>query len=165
MAQKRILNIVVGGVEHNGEWLLIKRERGDYQQKWALVGGKINFDEGIQEALLREIKEETGLSVEWKGIKAILNEKLKNNKTTITSKQFFIFLCLTEAKSDVLRESDEGELCWFSNEDIVNERENIIPSDYLMITELLNRKNMGSIIELDLLEENDNLEIGVFKEY
>ncbi|MHA1198447.1 MAG: NUDIX hydrolase [Candidatus Heimdallarchaeaceae archaeon] len=165
MKKPNILNIVVGGIEYEGKWLLIKRERGDYQQKWALVGGKINFDEGIEEALLREIKEETGLSVKWKGIKSILNEKLKNTKTTITYKQFFIFLCLTEADSDEFRESDEGELRWFSNEDIVNEEENIIPSDYLMITKLLNRKNMGSIIELDLLEENDNLEIGSFKEY
>ncbi len=165
MASKSILNIIVGGIKYNEKWLLIKRRRGDYLNKWALVGGKMNFDERIEEALLREIKEETGLSVKWKGIKAILNEKLIDKNTTLTSKQFLIYLCMTEADTDVLRESDEGELCWFSNEDIVKEKEDIIPSDYLMITKLLERKNIASVIELDLLEENENLEIGLFKEY
>ena len=161
----KILNIVVGGIDYNDKLLLIRRKRGDYKHKWALVGGKMNFDEQIKEALLREIKEETGLFVKFKGVKAIINEKLKNKKTNITVKQFLIFLCLTEAESDKVKESDEGELCWFSEEEIMNEKENIIPSDYLMITELLNKNNMNSIIELDLLEEESKLEIGVFREY
>ena len=165
MAQERILNIVVAGVKYNQKWLLIRRERGSYQQKYALVGGKMDFDERIKEALLREIKEETGLSVEWRGIKAIINEKLKDKKTSITSKQFLIFLCLTEANTDIVKESAEGELRWFSKEDIINERDNVIPSDYLMITELLERKNMNSVIELDLIQEDDILELGQFKEY
>ena len=59
MAQERILNIVVAGVKYNQKWLLIRRERGSYQQKYALVGGKMDVDERIKEALLREIKEET----------------------------------------------------------------------------------------------------------
>ena len=165
MAQERILNIVVGGIKYRKKWLLIKRKRGDYQQKYALVGGKIDFDETIQVALIREIEEETGLSVQWKGIKAIINEKLKDKKSSKTSKQFLIILCLTEANSDIVKESAEGELRWFSEEDIINEKENIIPSDYLLITELLNRNSVNSIIELDLLEANNDLELGQFSEY
>ncbi|TFG10758.1 NUDIX domain-containing protein [Candidatus Heimdallarchaeota archaeon] len=160
-----IQNIVVGSIEYKDKLLLIKRKRGDYQQKYALVGGKLDFDEGIQKAMQREIMEETGLTVTWKGIKAIINEKLKNKKNNSTSKQFLIILCSTEAGSDVVKESDEGELRWFSKEDIDNEKENIIPSDYLMITQLLRRNNMNSIIELDLFEENNDLELGSFSEY
>ena len=63
MDQKNILIIVVAGIKKKKEWLLIKRERGDYRKKWALVGGKMQFDESIQEALLREIYEETGLNL------------------------------------------------------------------------------------------------------
>ena len=165
MEQKRILNIVIGGIERNNKWLLIKRKRGDYQQKWALVGGKMNFDEGIKEALLREIQEETGLSVKWKGVKAILNEKLKDGITAKAHKQFLIILCLTIADSDLLRETAEGELRWFTKEEISVEKENIIPSDYYMITQLLDREKMNSIIELDLLENDDNLRIGTLTEY
>ena len=165
MEQKRILNIVVGGIERNNKWLLIKRKRGDYQQKWALVGGKMNFDEDIKEALLREIQEETGLSVEWIGIKAILNEKLKDGANNETYKQFIIFLCSTVADSDKLQETDEGDLRWFSNKEIVVEKKNIIPSDYYMISQLLKRKKMDSIIELDLIEKENDLRIGVLSEY
>ena len=165
MAQERILNIVGAGIKYNQKWLLIKRKRGDYQQKYALIGGKMDFDERIQEAILREIKEETGLSVEWIGIKAIINEKLKNKKTGITDKQFFIFLCLTEANSEDVKESSEGELRWFSEEEIINEKENIIPSDYLMITELLSRDNMSSVIELNIIQEGNDLELEALEEY
>ena len=85
---KWLIIIVVAGIRNKNEWLLIKRERGDYKKKWALVGGKMQFDESIQEALLREIYEETGLKVEMIGIKAILNEKLKNMKTGETMREF-----------------------------------------------------------------------------
>ena len=92
MSQK-ILNIVVAGIEHKNKWLFIKRRRGDYQEKWALVGGKMQFDETIKESILREIKEETGLEVEWIGIKSILNEKLIEGDSKETKQQFIIILC------------------------------------------------------------------------
>ena len=39
--KRRILNVVVAGIRNTAEnkWLLIRRERGDYIGKWALVGG------------------------------------------------------------------------------------------------------------------------------
>lgn len=161
----KILNIVVGCIEYKGKFLLIKRERGEYKQKWALVGGKINFDEEIEEALLREIREETNLTVKFKGIKAVINEKLINTQTKKTLKQFLIILCLTEADSDNIKETDEGELRWFTQNDMEYMKENIIPSDFLMITRLLERQNMNSIIELNLLEKGEELELEYLKEY
>ena len=110
MPQEQILNIVVAGIKKDDKWLFIKRRRGDYLRKWALIGGKMKFDEKIKEALLREIKEETGLVVEWRGVKGILNERLEDRKTGHTLKHFIIVLCLTVVKGGKLVESEEGEL-------------------------------------------------------
>ena len=165
MDQKKILTIVVAGIKKKNEWLLIKRERGDYKQKWALVGGKMHFNESIQNAILREIFEETGLKVEMVGIKAILNEKLKNRETGETMKHFLIYLCQTEFKKGELLETDEGELRWFSIQEIHELKQEIIPSDYYMLNVLLKRENLQSIIEIELIESDDKLELGIMEEY
>ena len=165
MNQKNILTIVVAGIKKQNEWLLIKRERGDYRKKWALVGGKMQFDETIQDAILREIFEETGLKVKMIGIKSILNEKLKDVKTGKTMKHFLIYLCKTEFRGGDLKETDEGQLRWFSKQKIQDLKQEIIPSDYYMLDVLLERDNLHSIIEVELRESEDKLELGIMEEY
>lgn len=165
MDQETILVVVVAGIKNKNEWLLIKRERGDYQQKWALVGGKMQFNESIRNATLREVFEETGLKVDWIGIKAVLNEKLRNMETGKTMKHFLIFLCQTKFGEGELRKTDEGELRWFSKQEIHNLKRDIIPSDYYMFNVLLERESLHSVIEIELIEGSDKLETGILEEY
>jgi len=44
------------------ELLLIRRAQAPYKGKWALPGGFVDIDEGLDEAASRELKEETGVS-------------------------------------------------------------------------------------------------------
>ena len=164
MSQK-ILNIVVAGIEYNNNWLFIKRKRGDYQEKWALVGGKMQFDETVKESVLREIKEETGLEVEWNGIKSILNEKLIEKDSRETKQQFIIILCSVKASSYNVQETEEGELFWFTYQDIKNKKDDIVPSDYYMITELITKESLKQIIEVELFEKKEELYLGLLEEY
>ena len=51
-------------LEHGGEILLLHRHENKSQGgKWGLPAGKMEKDESEQEAIVREIKEETGLSI------------------------------------------------------------------------------------------------------
>ena len=161
----KILNIVVAGIESEKGWLLIQRRKGDYQEKWALVGGKMEFDETIKGAILREIYEETGLRVIWEGVRAIINERLKDKKTSETEKHFTIFLCSTRSDYEELRETDEGHLKWFSIDEIKKMVNKIIPSDYYMIKLLLEKNNVPKIVEVEMTESNRNLEIIKLEEY
>jgi 8-oxo-dGTP diphosphatase len=50
----------------NNQILLIKRGTVVFRGCWALPGGKVEAEETIEEAVVREVKEETGLKVEIK---------------------------------------------------------------------------------------------------
>ncbi len=53
--------------ENNNGWevLLIRRKNNPFKEMWALPGGFVEMDETLEEGVLRELEEETGL----KGIK------------------------------------------------------------------------------------------------
>lgn len=48
----------------NGKIVLIKRKRPPYKGKFALPGGFVDIGETTEEAVAREVLEETGLSIE-----------------------------------------------------------------------------------------------------
>lgn len=59
------VQIGVGAIAiEDGKILLIKRGRPPYAGKWSVPGGKLLFGESIAEAIVREMREETGLDVE-----------------------------------------------------------------------------------------------------
>lgn len=61
---KKLFHVVKGLVEHNGKFLLLKKAKSIIPGnlgKWECSGGRIKIDEDPEQALLREIKEETGL--------------------------------------------------------------------------------------------------------
>ena len=50
-----------GIVFNDGQILLVKRKNQPFKDKWALPGGFVEYKERIEDAVVREICEETGL--------------------------------------------------------------------------------------------------------
>ena len=63
---KKINVIVKGIIVYSGKVLILRRSSTNKigAGKWEFVGGSINYGEGLEEALLREIKEEVSIDVE-----------------------------------------------------------------------------------------------------
>lgn len=54
---------VYGVCFENGKLLCIEKTRGPYQHRYDLPGGSQEVGEGLTETLIREVMEETGLTV------------------------------------------------------------------------------------------------------
>ena len=54
--------------------ILIRRKYDPFKGLWALPGGFVEYGETVETAVLREVKEETGLDVELKGISGVYSD-------------------------------------------------------------------------------------------
>lgn len=69
--------IAVGAIIWNarGEVLLIRRDRPPRAGEWSLPGGKVEPGESLQDALTREVREETGLAIAIQALVAVVELK------------------------------------------------------------------------------------------
>lgn len=63
------ITVFVALVVHGGKILLVQRDEPEVKgahMKWEIPGGKVDFSETPEQAIVREIKEETGVKVKIK---------------------------------------------------------------------------------------------------
>lgn len=95
--------------------LLIKRnkkKREKYGFDWAIVGGKIEFGEHSSDAILREIKEETGIDFLKKDI-SLLYVKEVPNWFNIAHVVFFLYGAVVDEKIPIVLNDEAEEYAWF----------------------------------------------------
>lgn len=96
-------------LEQDGKYLMLHRtakEKDVNKDKWIGVGGKFEPGEAPEECLLREVREETGmtlLSYRFRGVLTFLCDKAEPE---------YIFLYTSEHFLGELKDCDEGELEW-----------------------------------------------------
>lgn len=106
-------NTTLCHIEKDGKYLMlhrVKKQNDLNQDKWVGIGGKFVDKESPEECNLREVKEETGLTLissKYRGIVTFISDIWETEYMHIfTSDEF----------SGELIECDEGELCWVEKE-------------------------------------------------
>ena len=100
-------------IEQDGCYLMLHRTKKSHdvnEGKWIGVGGKLEADETPEECLLREVREETGLTLlkyRYRGILTFLAEGWESE---------IIFLYTATAFEGTLLECAEGDLKWVPKE-------------------------------------------------
>lgn len=113
--QNVIIVAAKGVILREGRALLIKRSPYDgvWAGTWELSGGKLEFGEGLEECLLREIREETGLEVT---IKRLL---YANTFLTHPWRQAVVVTYLCEsAAGEVKLSGEHTEALWATAEEL-----------------------------------------------
>ena len=111
-----MINTTLCYITRGNEVLMLhrtKKKNDINQDKWIGVGGKFEGTESPDECLLREVREETGLTLtSWqcRGVVTFLQE--------CNSEIFgeFMYLFTADGFEGKLKECDEGELQWVSRE-------------------------------------------------
>ena len=96
-------------IEHNNQYLMLhrfKKHHDMYEGKWIGVGGHVEEQETPEECLVREVKEETGLtltSYQLRGLVTFLNSQYESELMCVYT---------ADGYSGELMECNEGNLCW-----------------------------------------------------
>ncbi len=88
----------------------VKKQNDINKDKWIGIGGKFRENESPDECLLREAKEETGLTLtnyKCRGIVTFLNDCCEGE---------YMYLFTASGFTGELKECDEGDLQWVSRE-------------------------------------------------
>ncbi len=135
-------------IEDEGKYLMLyrnKKKQDVNQGKWIGVGGHKEDGETIEECLLREVYEETGLKLLSYSLRGKLHfyiDDLYEVSYLYTSNNFL----------GTLIDCDEGKLEWISKEQVLQLK--LWEGDYLFLEKLLNNDDY---FEMELIYKNDRL--------
>ncbi len=103
-------------IERGNEYLMLhrtKKENDLNRDKWIGVGGKFEADESPEECMLREAREETGLTLtrwRYRGIVTFVSDQWETE---------YMHLFTADGFTGTLRSCDEGDLEWIKKSDLL----------------------------------------------
>ena len=137
-------------IEQDGKYLMLhrtKKEQDANKDKWIGVGGHIEAEESPEECLLREVKEETGLT--------LTSYQFRGMITFVSNEWEKEVMCLftADAFTGKMIDCDEGELEWVDKADIL--KLPIWEGDALFLERLL--KDEPEFFTMKLVYEGETL--------
>lgn len=127
---------------HRGDEILLQNRIKQDWRGYALPGGHVEPEESIVDAVIREMKEETGLTV-------IAPELCGVKQFPIEGGRYLVFLFKADRFEGMLQSSDEGQMEWIRRDEL---------SQYSCVAdleELLTVCEKKELTEFQYIVEND----------
>lgn len=99
-----------------GEVLLIRRTKEPRKGQWSLPGGKVEFGESIEDALRREIREETGLEIALLGLAGVAETVLDAEAGAADAHFVLIDYSARVVSGEAVGASDAADATWFTRD-------------------------------------------------
>lgn len=99
-------------LNEKNELLLQLRNKAPEKEYWSIPGGRVEMFETFEEAVKREVKEETGIEVHVIDLLGICNHIIQNEKSHWVSP---CFLCkIVAGEPQILEPTKHLDMKWFS---------------------------------------------------
>ena len=105
------ITAVAGVVVRDEEVLLVRRGKAPGVGLWSIPGGAVHLGEGLQEALRREIREETGLVVRPVTVIEVVERIVREGDDIRYHYVIVDYACLPEGGT-LQAGDDAAEACW-----------------------------------------------------
>ncbi len=111
--------IGVGAVIIGGDRvILIRRGKEPGYGRWSIPGGAVKLGEGLREALVREVREETGLEVKVGPMIEVLDRIVKDNGGRVAYHYVLIDYVCSVCGGQLAPDSDALEVRWVTRDEI-----------------------------------------------
>ncbi len=113
------VDCVVFGLDKDDlKLLLIERDIPPYQGKWALPGGFVRQNEGLEQAAMRELREETGIEKIFLEQLYSFGDTGRDPRGRVVTIAYYALVNLIDHK--VVAATDVRRAAWFSLDDLPN---------------------------------------------
>ncbi|MEH7179024.1 NUDIX hydrolase [Neobacillus vireti] len=138
-----------------GHWLVVKKRYGGLKGKWSLPAGFVEEGETADEAVVREVKEETGLDCTVKGLiglrTGVISEEISDN--------LLVFLLEPLKEAGIKHQENElYEARFMAPEELLQEKDASIMLHYL-----INLQETVTIPSYDGLNPGDHFKYSAYK--
>jgi mutator protein MutT len=113
-SQKPILGVAAVIWNDRQEVLLIRRTKEPRKGQWSLPGGKVEFGEGLEDAVRREVREETGLEIALLGLAGIAETFLDASAGAANVHFVLIDYSARAVSGEAVAASDAADATWFA---------------------------------------------------
>jgi 8-oxo-dGTP diphosphatase len=104
----------------DGRVLLVKRGHAPLAGEWSVPGGVLELGETVREGVVREVLEETGLTVETLELLGVFDRVVRDlDERTLYHYVLIDFLC-QRVSGEVCAAGDADEARWFRAEELAN---------------------------------------------
>lgn len=120
---------VSGLVKHEEKWLVVKKRYGGLKGQWSLPAGFVDEGETADEAVIREVKEETGIECVVKGLIGLRTGVIKEE----VSDNMLMFLLEPVNNVQIIHQDRElYEARFMAPEELLHEKDASILLSYLI---------------------------------
>lgn len=95
-----------------GALLLVKRDREPARGLWSLPGGRVEAGETLREALVREVREETGIEIDVDGLIGVAERIVRDDDGAIAFHYVILDYACTPRGTEVTAGDDASEARW-----------------------------------------------------